>query len=145
MSKEAGFQLAKISTNEFAILEDAFKGKAEVKINTNSKFGVDFNERVIACILEFQYLEGESVFIVLKMTSFYRMNDTLWNQIYNSDKKELVISKDLQMHLAVLSIGTARGIIHAKTEGTKFNQLPLPTINVTELIKKDETLQNKAK
>ena len=34
-----------------------------------------------------------------------------------------------------MTIGTTRGILHAKTEGTCFNKYVLPTINVTEIIK----------
>ena len=40
-------------------------------------------------------------------------------------------------HLAMLTGGTTRGILHAKTEGTCYNQYVLPTINVTEIIKED--------
>ena len=40
-------------------------------------------------------------------------------------------------HLAMLAIGTARGVLHAKTENTLFNKYLIPTINVAELIKDD--------
>ena len=37
----------------------------------------------------------------------------------------------------MIAVGTARGILHAKTEATKFNQFLIPPINVVELIKDD--------
>jgi hypothetical protein len=37
----------------------------------------------------------------------------------------------------MLTIGTSRGILHAKTEGTEFNKFILPTINVNQLVEKD--------
>ena len=40
-------------------------------------------------------------------------------------------------HLSVITVGTARGVLHAKTENTPFNKFVLPTINVTELVKED--------
>ena len=46
-------------------------------------------------------------------------------------------------HLIVLTIGTVRGILHAKTEGTKYNSYILPTINVAELIKTDIVFSKK--
>lgn len=37
----------------------------------------------------------------------------------------------------MLTIGTARGVLHSKTENTTFNQFLLPTLNVNELVQKD--------
>lgn len=37
----------------------------------------------------------------------------------------------------MLTIGTARGVLHSKTESTPFNSFLLPTLNVNELVKKD--------
>ncbi len=37
----------------------------------------------------------------------------------------------------MLCVGTARGILHAKTEGTAFNDFILPAINVEELVEED--------
>ena len=39
-------------------------------------------------------------------------------------------------HLSAISIGTARGILHAKTENTAYNKYFLPTININELVSK---------
>jgi len=36
-----------------------------------------------------------------------------------------------------LTVGTVRGILHTKTEGTNFNGFVIPTINVTELVTSD--------
>ena len=49
----------------------------------------------------------------------------------------LKVPKGFLSHLAVLTIGTTRGILHAKTEGNCFNKYVLPAINVTEIIKED--------
>jgi hypothetical protein len=37
----------------------------------------------------------------------------------------------------MLTVGTARGVLHAKTENTKYNRYVLPTINVASMIKND--------
>ena len=47
------------------------------------------------------------------------------------------VSKGFMQHIAMLTVGTTRGILHAKTEGTCFNKYVLPAINVAELIKDD--------
>jgi len=40
-------------------------------------------------------------------------------------------------HLSVMTVGTARVVLHTKTEGTFFNRFLLPTINVPELVTDD--------
>jgi len=42
----------------------------------------------------------------------------------------------------MLSVGTARGILHAKTENTPYNEFIIPLINVTEAVKADIELSD---
>ncbi len=66
-------------------------------------------------------------------------------EMFKSDINTLIVPKGLLCHLAMLTVGTSRGILHAKTEGTCFNKYVLPTINVTEIIKEDASFDfNKA-
>lgn len=39
--------------------------------------------------------------------------------------------------MAVLAVGTTRGILHTNTENTPFNQFLIPAINVAQLVKED--------
>jgi len=55
----------------------------------------------------------------------------------NTELKSIILPVSLITHMAVLTVGTARGILHSKTENTKFNKYLLPTINVTESLKSD--------
>ncbi len=56
---------------------------------------------------------------------------------FNPEKKEFLLPKKLMVHLTVLTIGATRGILHAKTEGTIYNEFVLPTVNVDALINGD--------
>ena len=53
---------------------------------------------------------------------------------------KLVILKVMLEHFAVQTVGTARGILHCKTEGSQFNGIILPPVNVTELVTEDMIL-----
>ena len=43
--------------------------------------------------------------------------------------------------MGTIVVGAARGIIHAKTEGTILNSVILPPINLVEIIKDDLVLE----
>lgn len=43
----------------------------------------------------------------------------------------IMVPKSLLTHFAVLTVGTTRGILHAKTENTRLNHFSLPPVNVS--------------
>ena len=45
-------------------------------------------------------------------------------------------------YMATISVGTARGIIHARTEGTALCELVLPPVNLTNIINEDLVLND---
>ncbi len=49
----------------------------------------------------------------------------------------MVVSKGFLAHLAMITTGTARGVLFAKTEATQFSKFIIPTLNVAEMIKED--------
>jgi hypothetical protein len=55
--------------------------------------------------------------------------------------KTIILPKGFVRHLAVLTVGTVRGILHTKTEGTDSNKFVLPTINVADMISDDAVLK----
>ena len=55
--------------------------------------------------------------------------------------KKLTVPKKLLQPITMLTVGTSRGILHAKTENTPFNQFHIPLINIEELIKEDKVLE----
>jgi hypothetical protein len=57
-----------------------------------------------------------------------------WEKLLNDGQKILVVPKGLMQHLAMLTVGTTRSILHAKTENTIFNKYVIPTINVAEIL-----------
>lgn len=37
----------------------------------------------------------------------------------------------------MITVGTARGVMHSKTDGTEFNKFLLPTLSIDDLVSKD--------
>lgn len=55
-------------------------------------------------------------------------------QYINKDNTKLTVDKGFLQHMAMITVGTTRGILHSKTDNTRFNKYHLPTINVARLI-----------
>lgn len=132
-----GFKLAEITTNEFALIDEAFKSGKKVSLGTNVIFGIDEESRAIGIKIKFQYEQSKKPFIVIAATCVFQIEEEVWNSLIDNEAKKIVFPEDFASHLAVLTVGTIRGILHEKTKGSPYNKFILPPINLTDLIKQD--------
>ena len=89
-----------------------------------------------------QFEQKKTPFIIIEIANHFNIEETTWNNLKKTENG-LIIPKEFASHLVMLTIGTLRGTLHCKTENTEFSDFILPTINVTELIKRvKEVLRN---
>lgn len=132
-----GFSLRKLTTQQFAIIEDVFKDGENIEMKTNVNFGIDTTKKMIAVFFNVSFLQNKVPFLLLETGSHFHVKEESWATFENKEKKELIVPKGFISHLVMISIGTTRGVLHSKTENTIYNKFLLPTINVNELIKED--------
>ncbi|WP_233900639.1 hypothetical protein [Tenacibaculum piscium] len=131
-----GFKLEKINTEQFAIIEDAYDNYSEeIGLEAIVKFGVNSENTAINSIIKFQFEQNKKPFLIIEVSCEFGIEQTKWND-FSKDKK-VHIPKGFLAHLAMITVGTTRGILHSKTENTKFNEFILPTLNVSEMITED--------
>lgn len=71
--------------------------------------------------------------MVLELTAYFGIAPEGVAEI----QKKSLVPVDFLRYMGTIVVGTARGIIHAKTEGTVLNSVVLPPINLVEIIKED--------
>ena len=131
-----GFSLNKINTLQFAIIESAFDDKNEkYGIETNLGFGVDTENASVMSSVKFQFEQDNNPFLIIEASCEFNVADEFWTKFNGKDS--VTLPKGFMAHLAMLTVGTTRGILHAKTKDTPFNKFILPTINVSEMIEED--------
>lgn len=131
-----GFNLEKINTEQFAIIESSYdNSNNEIGLETSLKFGTNNEESAIVSIAKFQFKQNEKPFLVIEASCEFSIAKEAWLQFSKTDK--IIIPKGFLAHLAMITVGTTRGILHSKTDNTEFNEFVLPTINVKELINED--------
>ncbi len=132
-----GFQLIKITTEQFAIIPDAFnKNETNIEMSIGLKFGLDNKKRIIASFIKVQFEQNKKAFIVIEVANHFNIEKNAWDG-FDKTENNIIIPKGFASHLVMLTIGTLRGVLHCKMENTEFNTFILPTINVTEMIKND--------
>lgn len=134
-NKNIRFSLVKISTDQFAIIPGSFMIGDAVNLKTSLQFGADKENKIISIKVSFQFEQQTIPFLIIEASCFFKIEPNDWNTFIL--ESEVIVPKSIITHFAMLTVGTVRGILHAKTEGTNFNGFVIPTINITELVTGD--------
>lgn len=129
------FFIQGIETKQYALLDFPGENKA-LQYGVNFSYGVDIENHLIQCIFNYKLqFETKSVLTIEVAIDFVIEPAAFKKSIAKS--KGLTIPKDFATHLAMICVGTTRGILHEKTLNTEFNSFPIPTINVSQEITED--------
>lgn len=134
-NKSIRFSLAKISTDQFAIIENAFKKEQDVNLNIALQFGSNKEKNIISVKASLQFEQQTIPFLIVEASCYFNIEPNDWKTFVQG--AEIVVPKSIITHFTVLTVGAVRGILHAKTEGTNFNGFVIQPINVTELVTGD--------
>lgn len=127
------YRIARIETRQFALFPDKFINAEKVDVRSSYEFAVSDDISVVRCRSQFHYLQGDQLLMVLDMVTYFSIAPEGIEEI----KKKGHVPVDFLRYMGTIAVGTARGIIHAKTEGTALNAVVLPPINLVEIIKED--------
>ena len=134
-NESIGFALAAIKTEQFALFEEKYSSKKELNITTSLEFKINEEQKLIGVFATFTFEQSKKTFIKIQVSCHFNIEPNTWTSFLKDNN--VVFPKNFICHLTMLTIGTSRGILHAKTEGTEFNKFILPTINVNKLVDKD--------
>lgn len=131
------FKMSRITVYQFAILADSLP--EHVSMNMSYRFKYAENGRKVAVEVIFTFLNESVKLMTLQLTCEYEIQEEDY-KAFIADKV-VTIPKDLLEYFVVHTIGTARGVMHCKTEGTPFNGIIIPPISVSGSIKSDLVIQ----
>ena len=139
--KNIQFKIADIRTNEFAIVDEIPVEDDKVEIKSGIGVNMDVENSIITVQIKFTYIFNNYPFVILNCQCSFMLDDINLKSFANEDGCTYTFPRDLVTHLAVLTVGTARGILHCKTENTNYNKFILPPIDLTKIIKEDLKLK----
>lgn len=135
-----GFALRQINTEEFATIDDSVSVNKEIEIQASLRFGVDQEQHVLVCFSRFEFEQEGKPVLIIEVSCQFEIEEASWEKLINEEKEAIILPKGFAAHLAMLTVGTTRGVLHAKTDKTAYNQLIVPTVNVASMINEDVVL-----
>lgn len=142
-NNQISFTFIKITTEQFALLDDYVGKKENFNLQTQFKFGVNSSNKVLAIYCLFRFIHEEKPFLILETSSQFKIKDNSWGFLIDQKNNNISFPRNFVIYLTMLAVGTARGILHAKTEDSIFSNMILPAINVDKIINSDVVLSLK--
>jgi len=139
MKETISFKLVRLFTDQFGILRDMYDPDAPIGVYTQLSFGAEVKEEIVAvsALFRFELDNKTAPFIILETKAFFQIKPESWESMYDAEAHTLSLEKDFARHLSVIVVGTSRGILHGRTEGTDMNHVILPLINVENILSED--------
>jgi hypothetical protein len=132
------FALSHIKTEQFALLEENFSPKKPINLGTGLQFKIDTEKHAIGSFVGVTFEQGKKSFLKIEISCHFKIEEESWKNLINPKTSLINFPKDFLTHIAILTFGTLRGVLFAKTEGTDFNKFILPAMDVASMIEKDE-------
>lgn len=128
------FRMRQIKVEQFAILSDIqIENIDKLSLDTAMSVSIASEIHSISVSVRFVFKEKNIQFMILEVRCIFEVSDRSWEDLNKTGSLEL--PDDFLGHMAMHTVGTARGILFCKTEGTKYSSIILPPLNVMELIK----------
>lgn len=125
------FYMEKIAIDQFAIVQKELP-EGNLSLDTEISYKVSEESKAVACIVNFRFHKENEPLLILGCICFFKINPEDWESMNDGEKFKLP-QETLEI-LAVHTIGTSRGIMYCKTEGTAYNNLIIPPLNVRDIL-----------
>ncbi len=134
---EIGFLLQGIKIEQFAFFDENYTNDEIIELGTKFDIMLHRADRKIGIFFEVKYLQLNRILIKLVVSCHFIFTEESWKKLINSEKSIILFPKESIGHLAMITVGTARGILFTKTEGTRYSTFILPTLNIADMFKED--------
>src|SRR5690554_3451300 len=126
------FTLVHIEDNQFSTFDEMLHVDKPIEQQVGFGFGVDIEKKVTAVSVDFIFQKEEKPLLKQTITCYFEISsEDFDNQL--KKEKEVVLPCGFGKHLAMLTTGTARGVLFANTKNTAFNKYLIGLINVDKM------------
>jgi ABC-type cobalamin transport system permease subunit len=132
------FSLKAIHIEQFAWFEEHFKEDDLVEVGLTTQFKLNPQNQIVGTFVGVTFQQQQKPFLKINMSCAFKIKEAVLKQLLDETESKIVLPKHFLQHLVVITIGTIRGVLFAKTEGTIFNRFIVPTVDVTALVQTDE-------
>lgn len=126
------FSIGSIETKQYALVQEEVD-EVNMEYKADFVFGIDPDKQLVNCRFKYELVSSNTAAIILEVSvDFILPKEIYTERIFNG--QDYIIPKDFAIHHAMVTVGTARGILHEKTNGHLLNRFPIPVVDVQSAI-----------
>jgi hypothetical protein len=145
VEKNIPFRIIEIDTSQFFADASLYKEGCDVGMTAGVPISASKEDHAIEVALNVQFTCESTAFIILEVKVKFEIEPQAFQELFITKKKitSVVIPVGLSRHLATLTVGTARGVLHERLSKSKLNGFVLPTIDLTKILESNIVLDKK--
>lgn len=141
VKKNIGFAIRGIVTRQFALIKESYYANEAVEVSNELGFGFDKENGIVAVFFNTKFECNNAPFVILEIGCEFNIESNSIQDLLNESKSSIHLPIAFAKHIAMLTIGTARGIMHEKLTQTDFKQFVLPSVNLNDLVMEDVVIE----
>lgn len=133
MTNEIYYKFIKLDLSKFVAFEDNYdEDSRPLEVTTSFKFLYNFEQEEVSCEVSARIVKENKPLIEAVLISYFMITEQSANLIKENDK--VILPVDLMTQFASLCYGALRGVIYAKTLGSKLDRIILPPTDISTII-----------
>ncbi|MDM1041685.1 MULTISPECIES: hypothetical protein [Empedobacter] len=130
------FKIVKVEENQFSVFEETLVLEEPIQQQIGFGFGIDAESRIVVVSMEFVLHKQNQPLIKLEIACYFEIEPQKFQEkLVQADG--VVLPCSLTKHLAMITMGTARGVLFANTKNTEFNKFIIGLVNVDKMFTED--------
>jgi hypothetical protein len=129
------FAIRGLKTGQFSLFPENLQGSStnDPKMELKVGFKADKNKRMVGAFNLVTFEQEGKPLARLEVSCHFKISRLSWDKLITNDQV-MNFPGTFLAHLAAITFGAARGILHARTDGTPLNDLLLPLVNFNEIV-----------
>ncbi|HLS31876.1 MAG TPA: hypothetical protein VK021_13550 [Flavobacteriaceae bacterium] len=128
------FRLIKIRRDQFATFKESYKKDHDFEIKYSGDIRISAKNHVVGVFTNFIFEQNGLPIMKYANSCHFEIHKDDWG--LQVKDQNFILSKELGTHLLVLTVGTARGMIH-RDKPRWLGNILLPILDVSRLIEED--------
>lgn len=126
------YRISRLNVSRFSVVET--ENLDNLQLATSFQFKINIELHLLSCIGIYEYKKADKSIMALDLECYFNVEQEYFNSLIQDDI--LTINQDMLQYMATISVGAARGEIHARCEvaGSILRDMVLPPINLTQII-----------
>ena len=132
MTEQLFYRFIKLELTQFVTTEtNPVDDDKPAELSSSFKFGYNFDEEVVCCTTTIIITKESCQILRAELNSYFKLQPESVASISEND--HVILPTALMTQFASLTYGSMRGVIYAKTMGTKLEKIVLPPNDIQNI------------